>query len=87
MRRGECVHWIVFVTSLYIYNAPCIVLVEKSVCHEPISVLIIVFTLLAYCLLNSLLIVTLTLRDLDYWSSIAAIAPQRQYGENIPDPF
>ena len=32
--------WIVFMTSLYMYYALCFVLVERSVCHEPISVLI-----------------------------------------------
>ena len=35
-------------TLLYMYYAPCFVLVEHSVCHGPISVLINVFTLLAY---------------------------------------
>ena len=33
-------HWIVFMTSLYMYYTPCFVLIEHSVCHEPISVLI-----------------------------------------------
>ena len=33
-------------TSLYMYYAPCFVLVEHSMCHEPISVLINIFTLL-----------------------------------------
>ena len=37
-------HLIVFMTSLYMYYAPCFVLVEHSVCHEPISVLINIFT-------------------------------------------
>ena len=32
--------WVVFMTSLYMYYALCFVLVERSVCHEPISVLI-----------------------------------------------
>ena len=35
-----CVHWIVFMTSLYMYYALCFVHVEPCVCHEPISVLI-----------------------------------------------
>ena len=37
MRR---VHCIVFMTSLYLHYAPCSLLVEQSVCHETISVLI-----------------------------------------------
>ena len=41
------VHWIVFMTSLYMYYAPCFLLVEHSVCHEPTFVLINVFKLLA----------------------------------------
>ena len=40
-------HWIVFMTSLYMYYAFSFVLVEHSVGHEPIFVLINVFTLLA----------------------------------------
>ena len=35
---GWWVHWIVFMTSLLMYYAPCFVLVEHSVRHEPISV-------------------------------------------------
>ena len=34
------VHWIVFMTSLYMYYALCFVHIEHSVCHEPIFVLI-----------------------------------------------
>ena len=33
--------------TMYVYYALCFMLVEHSVCHEPISVLINVFTLLA----------------------------------------
>ena len=33
-------HWIPFMTSLYMYYALCFVHVEHSVSHEPISVLI-----------------------------------------------
>ena len=40
-------HWIAFMTSLYMYYALCFVHVEQSVCHEPISVLINIFMLLA----------------------------------------
>ena len=40
-------HWIVSMTSLYMYYALSFVLVEHFVCHEPIFVLINVFTLLA----------------------------------------
>ena len=32
-------HWIVFMTSLYMYYALSFVLVEHSVCHEPVFVL------------------------------------------------
>ena len=73
-------------TSVYIYNAPCIVFFEQSVCHEPISVLINGFMLLAYCLLSTLLVVTLTMRELHHWPSIADMEPQRYSGEN-PYPF
>ena len=40
-------HWIVFMTSLYMYYALSFVFVEHSVCHESIFVLINAFTLLA----------------------------------------
>ena len=36
---GGWAHWIVFMTSLYTYYALSFVLVEHSVCHEPIFVL------------------------------------------------
>ena len=38
--------WIVFMASLYMYYTLSFVLFEHSVCHEPIFVLINVFTLL-----------------------------------------
>ena len=63
-------------TSLYMYYAPCSVLVEHSLCHDPISVLIKVFTLLAKCLLSTLLVLTLTMRELHHWPSIAGMSPQ-----------
>ena len=44
--QGGWAHWIVFMTSLYMYYAPCFVLVEHYVCHEQISVLINIFMLL-----------------------------------------
>ena len=40
-------HWIVFMASLYMYYALYFVVVEHSLCHELISVLINVFMLLA----------------------------------------
>ena len=39
-------HSIVFMTSFYVNYTLSFVLVEHSVCHEPISVLINVFTVL-----------------------------------------
>ena len=60
-------------TSLYMYYAPCFVLVEHSVCHEPVSVLINIFTLLVWCLLSTLLVLTLTIRELRHWPSIAIV--------------
>ena len=36
-----------FMTSLHMYYALCFVHVEHSMCHEPISVLINIFMLLA----------------------------------------
>ena len=44
------------------YMVPCHVLVEHSVCHEPISVFINLYTLLALCLLSTLLVLTLKMR-------------------------
>ena len=35
-------HWVVFMTSLYMYYALCFVHVEHSVCHEPISLVYII---------------------------------------------
>ena len=43
----EDAHWIFFMTLLYMHYAPCYVLVKHSVCHEPITTLINVFTLLS----------------------------------------
>ena len=70
------VHWIVFMTSLYMYYAPCFLLVEHSVFHEPTFVLINVFKLLAYCLLSTLLVLTLTMHELCHWLPIADMSPQ-----------
>ena len=39
----DCLHDVI----IYLYYALCFMLVEHSVCHEPISVLINVFMLLA----------------------------------------
>ena len=79
--------WIVFITSLYIYNAPCVVFFEQSLCHEPVSVLINSFTVVYYCLLSTLLVVTLTLLELHHWLCIAGMEPQRYCGENLPIPL
>ena len=58
----------------------CFVLVEHSVCREPISVLINAFTLRAYCLLSTLLVLTLTMRELSHWPSIAGMSLQSHCG-------
>ena len=44
--RGRWAHWIVFMTSLYMYYALSFMLVEHSVRHEPIFVLINVYEML-----------------------------------------
>ena len=61
---------------IYLYYALCFMLVEHSVCHEPISVLINVFMLLA-----PLLVLTLTMRELRHWLSIAGMSPQSHCGD------
>ena len=53
----------------------------STVCHEPISVLINIFTLLAWCLLSTLLVLTLTMRELCHWPSIAGMPPQSHCGD------
>ena len=68
-------------TSLYMYYAPCFVLVEHSECHETISVLINIFMLLAQSLLSTLLVLTLTMRELRHWPSIAGMSPQSHCGD------
>ena len=80
-------HWIVFMISLNMYNTPGFVLVQQSVCHESFSALINVFLLLAYCLLSTLLAVTLRMRERHHWPSIADMAPQRHSGESFPYLF
>ena len=74
-------YWIFFMTSLYIYYALCFVHVEHSVCHEPISVLINIFTLLAQCLLSTLLVQIITMRELRRWPSIGGMSPQSHCGD------
>ena len=74
-------HCIVFLTSLYMYYAPYFVLVKHSVFYEPISVLINIFMLLAWCLLSTLLVLTLTMRELRQWPSIAGMSPQSHFGD------
>ena len=45
---GGWAHWIVFMTSLYLYYALCFVHVEHSVHHEPISILIDIYYIYIY---------------------------------------
>ena len=68
-------------TSLYMYYTLSFVLAEHAVCHEPLFVLINVFTILAGWLLSTLLLLTLTMRELRYWPSIAGILPQSRCGD------
>ena len=68
-------------TSLDMYCALSFVLVEHSVCHEPIFVSINVFTLFALCLLSTLLVLTLTMRELHQWPSIANMSLQSHCGD------
>ena len=71
----------VYVYALYMYYALWFVLVEHSVCHEPIFVLINVFMLLSYCLLSVLLFLALTMRDLRHWPSIDSMSLQSHVGD------
>ena len=73
--------------SLNMYYALSFVLVEHSVCHEPIFVLINVFTLLASCLLSTLLVLTLTMHELHHWPSIAGMSPQSHCGDEEDGPI
>ena len=66
---------------IYIYYVLCFVLVEHSVCHKPIYVLINIFTLLALCLLSTLLVLTLTMHELRLWMFIAGMSPQSPCGD------
>ena len=70
---------VVFMTSLYMYFAPCFVVVEH--CHESVSVLINIFTLFAWCLLSTLLILTLVMHELCHWTSIPGMLPQSHCGD------
>ena len=63
-------------TLLYMPYVLCFVLVEHSVCHEPIVILIDVFMLLSQCLLRTLLVLTLTMCELWHWSSVVCMLPQ-----------
>ena len=65
----------------WIHQALCFVLVNFYMCHKPISVLIKIFTLLAWCLLNTLVILTLTMRELRHWPSISGMSPQSNCGD------
>ena len=73
----NCIHDV----TIYVYYVLCFMLVEDPVCHEPISVLINVFMLLAYCLLSTLLVLTLTMCELCHWPSIAGMLPQSHCGD------
>ena len=61
------------------YYTLSFVLVEHYVRHEQTFVLIHVFVLLAYCLLSTLLVLTLTVCKLRNWFSIASIVPQSHF--------
>ena len=74
-------HWIFSMTLLCKHYVLCFVHGEHSVCHEPISVLINIFMLLAYCFLRNLLGLTLTMRELRHWSSIVGMSPQSHCGD------
>ena len=56
--------------------APTFVLVYHSLCYQPIFVLINVFKLLAYYLLSTLLVLTLTMGELRFLASIASMLSQ-----------
>ena len=62
--------------SPYMYYALCFVHAEHSLFHEPISVLINIFVLLAQCLLSTLLVLTLTMYEFQHWPSIAGMLLQ-----------
>ena len=62
------------------YYAPCLVLVEHSLCHEPISVLINVFMLFGWCLLSTLLVLGPTIHDIRHWPPTTAMMPLRRMG-------
>ena len=62
--------------SPYMYYALCFVHAEYSLFHEPISVLINIFVLLAQCLLSTLLVLTLTMYEFQHWPSIAGMLLQ-----------
>ena len=90
---AKCMHWIVFMTSHYIYImllGSCFLsnLSFSAIwVSEPISVLINEFMLIAYCLLRTLLVVTLRMCELHDWPSIANMAPQKHSGKNLRYPF
>ena len=60
-----------FFHEFTIFYAPCFVLFEYSGNHNPISVLINVFMLLAY--LSTQLVLTLTMGELHHWLSTAGM--------------
>ena len=53
----------------------------STVCHEPISILINIFTHLTWCLLSTLLVLTIKMRELCHWLSIAGMSPQSHCGD------
>ena len=57
----------------------------STVCYEPISVLINIFTLLTWCLLSTLLV--LTIRGLCHWPSIAGISPESHCGDEEEEEY
>ena len=58
------------------------VFIEHTEFYEPIFVLINVFTLLVEFLLSTLLILTLTMRELGHWLSIVGMSAQNHFGDD-----
>ena len=63
-------------TLLYMRYVLRFVLVEHSVGHEPIVILIDVFMFLSQCLLRNLMVLTLTMCELWHWLSKVRMLPQ-----------
>ena len=77
---GAWAHWMLVMTSLYMFYVLGFVPFEHSMCHKPIPVLINVFTLLAQCLLSTLLVLVLKMCELRHRLSIVGMLPQSHCG-------